>query len=131
MFNVQIYIWSLAWEVYFSGLAVWGQASKTFLNEIVILQTKVLRMIHYMDIREHTIPLFIDVDILPVTSMCYKSVASLIHDINNNNSPPNLLNLFEKTSTIHSYNTRSSTSGTFHVKSSNLEIHKSPSLVLE
>ena len=84
-----------------------------------------------MDIREHTIPLFIDVDILPVTSMCYKSVASLIHDINNNNSPPNLLNLFEKTSTIHSYNTRSSTSGTFHVESSKLEIHKSPSLVLE
>ena len=131
MFNVQIYIWSLAWEVYFSGLAVWGQASKTSLNKIVILQTKVFRMIHYMDIREHTIPLFIDVDILPVTSMCYKSVASLIHDINNNNSPPNLLNLFEKTSTIHSYNTRSSTSGTFHVKSSKLEIHKSLSLVLE
>ena len=104
MFNVQIYIWSLAWEVYFSGLAVWGQASKTSLNKIVILQTKVLRMIHYMDIREHTIPLFIDVDILPVTSMCYKSVASLMHDINNNNSPPDLLNLFEKTiQSIHDH----------------------------
>ena len=77
-----------------------------------------------MDIREHTIPLLIDADILPVTSMCYKSVASLMHDINNNNSPPNLLNLFEKTSTIHSYNTRSSTSGNFHVKSSQLEMHK-------
>ena len=113
---------SLAWEVYFSGLAVWGQASKTSLNKIVILQTKVLRMIHYMDIREHTIPLFIDVDILPVTSMFCKSVAGLMHDINNKNSPPNLLNLFEKT--IHSYNTRSSTSGNFHVQSSKLEIHK-------
>ena len=77
-----------------------------------------------MDIREHIIPLFIDVDILPVTSMCCKSVASLIHDIKNNNSPPNLLNLFEKTSAIHSYNTRSSTSGNFHVKSSKLKIHK-------
>ena len=82
----------------------WGQASKTSVNKIVILQTKVLRMIHYMDIREHTIPLFIDVDILPVTSMCYKSVASLMHDINNNNSPPNLLNLFEKTiQSIHDH----------------------------
>ena len=47
-----------------------------------------------------------------------------MHDINSNNSPTNLFNLFEKTSTIHSYHTRSSTSGNFHVNSSNLEIHK-------
>ena len=55
----------------------------------------------------------------------YKSVASLMHDINNNNSSPKLSNLSEKTSTIHSYNTRprSSTSSNFHVKSSKLEIH--------
>ena len=106
------------------GLAAWGQASKTSLNKILILQKKVLRMMYFMDIREHTIPLFIDADILPVTFMYYNTVASLMYDINNNNSPPNLLNLFEKTSTIHSYNTRSSTSGNFHVKSSKLEIHK-------
>ena len=36
----------------------------------------------------------------------------------------NLLNLFDKTSTIHSYYTRSSSSGNFYVKSSKLEIHK-------
>ena len=73
-------------------------------------------MLHFMDIREYTTPLFIDVDVLPVTSMCYKFVASLMHDINNDNFPLNLRNLFEKTSTIHSYNTRSTTSGNFHVQ---------------
>ena len=56
--------------------------------------------------------------------MYYKTVASLMHNINSNNSPTNLLNLFEKNSTIHSYHTRSSTSGNFQVKSSKLEIHK-------
>ena len=34
----------------------------------------------------------------------------------------NMLKLFQKTSNIHSYNTRSSTSGKFFVKSSRLEI---------
>ena len=87
-------------------------------------------MMYFMGIREHAIPLFIDADILPVTFMYYKSVASLMHDINNNNSLPNLLNLFEKISTIHSFNTRSSTSGKFYVKSSKLEIHKTSCLVL-
>ena len=48
-----------------------------------------------------------------------------MHDINSSNSPTNLFNLFEKTVTIHSYHTRSSTSGNVHVKSSKLEIHKS------
>ena len=36
-----------------------------------------------------------------------------------------MLNLFQKTSNIHSYNKRSSTSGKFYVKSSRLEMKKS------
>ena len=79
---------------------------------------------YFSDIREHAIPLFNDADILPVSVMYCKTVVSLMHDINSNNSPTNLFNLFEKTVTIHSYHTRSSTSGNFHVKSSKLEIHK-------
>ena len=45
-------------------------------------------------IREHAIPLFIDADILPVTYIYYKSVVRLMHNINNNHSPPNPFKLF-------------------------------------
>ena len=45
-----------------------------------------------------------------------------MHDINNNKASANTLNIFQKTSSIHSYNTRSSTSGKFYVKSSRLKI---------
>ena len=106
------------------GLAAWGEASKTSLNKTLILQKKVLRMMYFTNIREHSIPLFIDPDISPVSFMYYKTVASLMHYISSNNSPTVFLNLFEKTSTIHSYHTGSSTSSNFHVKSSKLEIHK-------
>ena len=106
------------------GLAAWGEASKTSLNKTLILQKKVLRKMYFTNIREHSIPLFIDADISPVSFMYYKTAASLMHDISSNNSPTILFNLFEKTSTIHSYHTRSSTSSNFHVKSSKLEIHK-------
>ena len=44
-----------------------------------------------------------------------------MHDINNDKAPANMLNLFQKTSNIHSHNTRSSTSGKFYVKCSRLE----------
>ena len=43
---------------------------------------------YFIDIREHVIPLFIDADTLPVTFMYYKTTANLMHNINNNNSPP-------------------------------------------
>ena len=45
-----------------------------------------------------------------------------MYDINNCRAPTNMLNLFQKTSNIHSYNTRSSTSGKFFVKGSRLQI---------
>ena len=53
-----------------------------------------------------------------------RRVPDLKVPINSNKSLTNLLNLFEKTSTINLYHTRSSTSGTFHVKSLKLEIDK-------
>ena len=45
-----------------------------------------------------------------------------MHDIKNDKAPANMLNLFQKTSNIHSYNTRSSSSGKFYVKNLRLEI---------
>ena len=38
-------------------------------------------MMYFTNIREHSIPLFIDADVSPVSFMYYKTVASLRHDI--------------------------------------------------
>ena len=96
------------------------------LNKSLILQKKVLCMMCFMDIHwTHNSSIYWHWRIINFLSfMYYKTVASLMHNINSNNSPTNLLNLFEKNSTIHSYHTRSSTSGNFQVKSSKLKIHK-------
>ena len=48
----------------------------------------------------------------------------LMHDVNNNKTPLNILKFFQKLSVVHSYNTRSSISGKFYVQSSRLEIRK-------
>ena len=50
----------------------------------------------YWNAKHLNTPLFIDADILPVSFMYYKTVASLMHDINSNNSPTNLFISFEK-----------------------------------
>lgn len=45
-----------------------------------------------------------------------------VHNINNDKAPAKTLNLFQKTSQVHSYNTWPTTSRKFYVKSARLEI---------
>ena len=103
------------------GLVVWGQTSKTNLKKILILQKRALRLIYSASNREHAIPLFVHANIFPVDMRYYKSISVLMHDINNNIAPPNLLNLFTCSASVHSYETRAATSGKFHIHYSRLK----------
>ena len=38
------------------GLVAWGNTSKNYLNTIVVLQKRVLRLIYFVDRKEHAIP---------------------------------------------------------------------------
>ena len=98
------------------GLPAWGQAGKKYLNKILIPQKRALRLLFFADVRDHAIPLFLAANVLPITFLYHECVASLMYDINSNNAPINMLHLFKETSSIHSFNTRSSTSGNLYVK---------------
>ena len=64
----------------------------------------------FSESRAHAIPLFLDTSVLPVHFLYYEVVCCLMHDAANRIAPSNILDLFIKTSHVHSYNTRSSTS---------------------
>jgi hypothetical protein len=86
-------------------------------SDILVLQKRVLRFIHFLDKREHAIPFYVATNILPVNqSYSMNSVLTLMHDVKNRAAPVNILNLFQNTSDIHSYNTRSSKSNNFYIK---------------
>ena len=40
------------------GLAAWDQVCRTYLNKILILQKRALRLLHFTDWHEHAIPIF-------------------------------------------------------------------------
>ena len=48
------------------GLIAWGQASKSQLNKLLVLQKRALRFIHFAKPRDHAIPLFTNTKILPI-----------------------------------------------------------------
>ena len=106
------------------GLVAWGNASKNYLNKIVVLQKRVLLLIYFVDRKAHAIPLFVNAKILPITFLYYEGVCKLMFDVHNDSAPSNITKLFTRTSNIHTYNTRSSTSQFFSVKYSRLKMKK-------
>ena len=107
-------------------LVAWGNASKNYLNKIVVLQKRVLRLIYFVDKKEHAIPLFVTAKILPITFLYYEAVYKLMFDIHKDSAPSNFMKLFMRTLNIHTYNTRSSMSQFFSVKYSRLKMQKQP-----
>ena len=112
------------------GLVAWGNASKNYLNKIVVLQKRVLRLIYFVDRKERAIPLFVNAKILPITFLYYEAVCQLMFDIHKDSAPSNITKLFTSTSNIHTYNTCSSTSQFFSVKYSRLKMQKKPFRIL-
>ena len=86
------------------------------LREPVVLQKRVLRLIYFVDRKEHAIPLFVKAKILPITFLFYEAVCKLMLDVHNDSEPSNIKRLFTRTSNIPTYTTRSSTSQLFRVK---------------
>ena len=60
------------------GLAIWGQACKSYLVELLKLQIGALPFIFFPDHNEHAIPLFVDAQVLPIKFLYYESIANLI-----------------------------------------------------
>ena len=104
------------------AISVWGSADKCHLNKILILQKRALRFIYFAEWKEHAIPFFLNADILPVNFLYYENVCSLMHDVRHKTAPENIIDLFTDIKSVHSYNTRSSTSHNFYIKQSKLQI---------
>ena len=87
------------------GLIAWGQASKSHLEKILILQKRVIRSIYFLTFRTRAIPYFAQSNILPISMLYFKLSSILMLDITTNSAPQNICNLFTSTQDIHQYNT--------------------------
>ena len=77
------------------GLIAWGHACKSYLNKLLILQKRALRIMYFANRNDHAIPLFINANVMPVNVLYYKSISNLMYDVSKNPAPLNILNLFD------------------------------------
>ena len=103
------------------GLVAWGQAAKTHLEKLLRLQKRAVRLINFAPFRSHAVPYFLHSNIMPITMLYFKLSSILMFDVYNNTAPHNISHLFIPTQKIHSYSTRSSSSGNYYISHSRLK----------
>ena len=106
------------------GLAAWGQAAKTHVQKLLVLQKRVLRLMYFSEPRAHAVSLFITSNILPINMLYVKTVSSLMYDVSRLSVPSNISDHFTQVNKIHMHKTRSSSSGNFYIKSSSLSLNQ-------
>ena len=104
----------LARQLYFAfiysrfkyGIEVYGNCSKTLMNKLQIVQNRLLKFLLKKSPSTRTHDLHYEIKILKLNDLFEFSLARLVHDCLNGNSPPSFSNYFTFRQT--GYNTRRS-----------------------
>ena len=72
------------------GLAVWGQAAKTHLQKLLVLQKSVLRLMYFFEPREHAVSLLSPQIFSHVNMLYVETVSSLMYDVSRLSVPSNV-----------------------------------------
>ena len=95
---------SLIFPYISNGLDAWGKSAKTYLDKLLILQKRAVRLINFAPFRSHAVSNFVQSNIMPITMLYFKLSSTLMLDISNNAAPNNISYLFTPTQQIHSCN---------------------------
>ena len=93
------------------GIIAWGNTSKKYLDKILKLQKRALRLMYLKVV--NAIPLFVKSKILPIHMLYYKTIGNLMHEINNNPFPSSISHCFTHSRQIHNHNARHCVSNNF------------------
>ena len=98
--------YALIYPYFTYGILAWGNTHSSTFNPLFTLQKKVSPIIAFSDYREHTSPLFANLNILEFCDLVYFHNAIFIHDYHSGSLPSSVNSFFIKINQRHSYNTR-------------------------
>ena len=88
------------------GVEIWGNACSIYLNPLVKLQKKFLRIITFSSYLEHTEPLFQNLEILNFQKLVIHRIAMLMFKNSKQMVPIAVRMLFARNDQYHNYDTR-------------------------
>ena len=95
------------------GICAWGSRVQVYQKRLLVLQKRDFYLFFFGITREHAVLFFAQAKCLLLSFSFFKHVSYLMYDIHEESVPTDILSQFTKTSTIHNYNTRSSSNECF------------------
>ncbi len=108
--------YSLIYPYLYNGAVIWGNTYQSRINQLNILNNKVIRIMTFSKPRSHAPPLYKLLGILQVKDIVYTQKCNFMYDYVNNRLPEAFSNYFTHSSEIHQHYTRYSTHN-FHLPS--------------
>ena len=105
--------YSFVYPYFNYAIEVWGDTCDSYMVSIVRLQKKAVRIIANAGRYEHSTPLFDKLKLMTIKEIHFYKIALTMYKVRQNTAPNVLTSLFTLNETVHSYNTRQSTS--YHV----------------
>ena len=88
------------------GITLWGSTHSTYLQRLILMQKKAVRIISGATYNDHTDHLFPKMNILKLEDLYYLNAAKYMYALNNGIIPLQLRNTLINNQDIHSHNTR-------------------------
>ena len=101
---------------------VWSGTSVTYMNRLIILQKKIIRIIAGVRPRSHSKPLFKELNIMNIENIGKFQIARFMYHIYNHNALDIFISMFTRNKEIHTHETRQSDH--FHIPLTRKEIGK-------
>ena len=90
------------------GILAWGNTHQTFLDKLLLLQKKALRVVFNLHARAHTDILFFENNILKINDLHLFQLGQFMYNFNTNSLPIIFNDLFSTNEHVHNYPTRQS-----------------------
>jgi len=95
------------------AIGAWGSATKTSLHRLNTIHNKIIKTISWSSHRCHVTPLYSQLNLLKLEDIHQLEIAKLMHNFHNNRMPNTFDRLFTAVNSVHTHETRSSTSGQY------------------
>ena len=104
--NLYNFYYSLIYPYLTNGNTVWGASGMNTLNPLIILQKKIVRILSKSGRRDHTLPLFKNLNILPLKCLYVYNVLLYMYKVRNERLPDIFNTIFIKFRDVSSIHTR-------------------------
>ena len=102
-------------------IEAWGNASNCHLDQLYIIQKKVIRLISFTNYDIPSAVTFKNLEILPLNKLVYNRIGIMMYKYSNNLQPPAINDLYVSNNDVHKYSTRQK--HLLYVNKSNINVY--------